>query len=187
MLSDDERAELEEYRLKKRLDKELQNIVDHWEWHHQPTFTSDWAVESIVFGYAPGDAQFLECITDQGRWLQSRAEKMITVYYEVTKKDAEMEFDCPSQKQELRDILDEIEEKKRMVIIWFNQTCAPCKLELPSDYTVECTNCGWQGYDEYNGDEKDLVMFEDKDGFGKGCPECKTDAHLMDTEHDWFQ
>ena len=39
---------------------------------------------------------------------------------------------------------------------------------------VTCNKCGWQR------EEEDLVMFEDKDGFGKGCPTCKTDCYLMD-------
>tara|TARA_R100000329_G_scaffold70736_1_gene61706 strand:- start:1688 stop:1912 length:225 start_codon:yes stop_codon:yes gene_type:complete len=47
---------------------------------------------------------------------------------------------------------------------------------------VTCNKCGWQG------EEEDLVMFEDEDGFGKGCPSCKTDCYLMDKEmknNDW--
>ncbi len=41
---------------------------------------------------------------------------------------------------------------------------------------VTCNKCGWQG------EEEDLVMFEDEDGIGKGCPTCKTDCYLMDKE-----
>tara|TARA_B100001094_G_scaffold92477_2_gene88371 strand:- start:8195 stop:8326 length:132 start_codon:yes stop_codon:yes gene_type:complete len=32
----------------------------------------------------------------------------------------------------------------------------------------------------WKGEEEDLVLFEDGDGFGKGCPKCETDAYLMD-------
>tara|TARA_B100001093_G_scaffold415112_1_gene405421 strand:+ start:3120 stop:3263 length:144 start_codon:yes stop_codon:yes gene_type:complete len=39
--------------------------------------------------------------------------------------------------------------------------------------TVRCNMCMWVGEDE------NLVRFKDEDGFGKGCPECKTDAYLM--------
>ena len=42
--------------------------------------------------------------------------------------------------------------------------------------TVRCNKCMWEG------EEEDLVMFEDEDGFGKGCPKCETDAYLMDLE-----
>ncbi len=41
---------------------------------------------------------------------------------------------------------------------------------------VRCNKCMWKG------EEEDLVMFEDEDGFGKGCPKCETDAYLMDLE-----
>jgi len=40
--------------------------------------------------------------------------------------------------------------------------------------TVRCNMCIWKG------EEEDLVLFEDGDGFGKGCPKCETDAYLMD-------
>jgi hypothetical protein len=43
-------------------------------------------------------------------------------------------------------------------------------------YRVRCNKCMWEG------EEEDLVMFEDEDGFGKGCPKCETDAYLMDVE-----
>ncbi len=42
--------------------------------------------------------------------------------------------------------------------------------------TVRCNKCMWEG------EEEDLVMYEDEDGFGKGCPKCETDAYLMDLE-----
>jgi NAD-dependent SIR2 family protein deacetylase len=42
--------------------------------------------------------------------------------------------------------------------------------------TVKCNMCEWQG------NEDDLVLFTDEDGMGKGCPDCKTDAYLMDIE-----
>ena len=44
--------------------------------------------------------------------------------------------------------------------------------------TVRCNKCTWEG------EEENLVMFEDEDGFGKGCPKCETDAYLMDLELD---
>ena len=43
-------------------------------------------------------------------------------------------------------------------------------------YRVRCNKCMWEG------EEEDLVMFEDEDGFGKGCPKCETDAYLIDVE-----
>ena len=46
--------------------------------------------------------------------------------------------------------------------------------------TVRCNKCMWEG------EEEDLVMFEDEDGFGKGCPKCETDAYLMDLEAESF-
>ena len=52
--------------------------------------------------------------------------------------------------------------------------------------TVRCNKCMWKG------EEEDLVMFEDEDGAGKGCPKCETDAYLMDLDelnrwpHDEF-
>jgi len=42
--------------------------------------------------------------------------------------------------------------------------------------TVRCNMCMWEG------EEEDLVMVKDEDGFGKGCPKCETDAYLMDLE-----
>jgi len=36
--------------------------------------------------------------------------------------------------------------------------------------------CTWEG------NEEDLVLFEDEDGLGKGCPKCETDGYLMDLE-----
>ena len=48
------------------------------------------------------------------------------------------------------------------------------------EITVKCNMCGWRG------EEEDLVMFEDEDGFGKGCPKCETDAYLMDLEAESF-
>ena len=42
--------------------------------------------------------------------------------------------------------------------------------------TVKCCNCGWQGTEE------DLVQFNDIDGGGFGCLNCKTDAYLADIE-----
>ena len=44
------------------------------------------------------------------------------------------------------------------------------------DTRVRCNMCTWEG------NEEDLVLFEDEDGFGKGCPKCETDAYLMDLE-----
>ena len=46
------------------------------------------------------------------------------------------------------------------------------------NYRVRCNKCMWEG------EEEDLVMFEDEDGFGKGCPKCETDAYLMDVDLD---
>ena len=40
--------------------------------------------------------------------------------------------------------------------------------------TVKCCNCEWQGL------ETDLVQFDDADGGGYGCPNCKTDEYLLD-------
>ena len=42
---------------------------------------------------------------------------------------------------------------------------------------VKCCNCGWRGQ------EKDLTQFDDADGGGFGCPNCKTDYYLMDFEY----
>jgi hypothetical protein len=42
--------------------------------------------------------------------------------------------------------------------------------------TVRCNMCMWEE------EEEDLALFKDEDGFGKGCPECKTDAYLIDLE-----
>ena len=39
---------------------------------------------------------------------------------------------------------------------------------------VKCCNCGWQGT------EDDLILFDDADGGGYGCPNCKTDHYLSD-------
>ena len=39
---------------------------------------------------------------------------------------------------------------------------------------VRCNNCNWQG------EEEDLVPFDDADGGGFGCPTCKTDHYLTD-------
>jgi len=44
------------------------------------------------------------------------------------------------------------------------------------NFVVGCNKCMWEG------EEEDLVMFEDEDGFGKGCPKCETDAYLMGLE-----
>ncbi len=37
---------------------------------------------------------------------------------------------------------------------------------------VHCNNCEWEG------DNSDLVQFEDDDGLLMGCPNCKTDSYL---------
>jgi len=39
---------------------------------------------------------------------------------------------------------------------------------------VKCNNC------DFIGDEDDLEMFKDKEGYFKGCPNCKKDSYLMD-------
>ena len=44
--------------------------------------------------------------------------------------------------------------------------------------TLRCNMCMWEG------EEEDLVMFKDEDGFGKGCPICQTDHYLMDIENN---
>lgn len=41
---------------------------------------------------------------------------------------------------------------------------------------VRCNMCMWEG------NEEDLVLFEDEDGFGKGCPKCETDGYLINME-----
>ena len=45
--------------------------------------------------------------------------------------------------------------------------------KFPYD-TVRCNTCMWEG------EEEDLVLFEDEDGLGKGCPKCETDGYLID-------
>ena len=53
-------------------------------------------------------------------------------------------------------------------------------------YEVRCNNCGWEGY------ENDLKLFTDLSDnnvshdiqYFKGCPECETDAYLMDIEKE---
>ena len=39
---------------------------------------------------------------------------------------------------------------------------------------IECCNCKWQGT------EDSLILFDDEDGGGYGCPNCKTDKYLSD-------
>lgn len=39
---------------------------------------------------------------------------------------------------------------------------------------VRCCNCEWQGT------ENDLTQFNDNNGGGYGCPNCKTDHYLTD-------
>ncbi len=41
---------------------------------------------------------------------------------------------------------------------------------------VKCNKCNWEGVEE------DLKPFDDADGGGYGCPNCKTDHCLMDKE-----
>lgn len=41
---------------------------------------------------------------------------------------------------------------------------------------VICNYCARQG------EEEDLVMFEDEGGFFTGCPTCETDSYLTDIE-----
>ena len=50
--------------------------------------------------------------------------------------------------------------------------------ELEEIIIVRCNTCMWQG------EEEDLVLFEDEDGLGKGCPKCETDEYLMDVIGD---
>lgn len=45
--------------------------------------------------------------------------------------------------------------------------------EEPAD-PVRCNNCDWYG------DDEDLTQCNDSRGDFKGCPNCKTDAYLMD-------
>lgn len=73
----------------------------------------------------------------------------------------------------------------------------------PENAKIKCNNCDWQGDEEdltlfeYDTtDEKETVTSEEdshgiikthsprpaKQGFFKGCPNCKTDGHLMDIE-----
>lgn len=42
--------------------------------------------------------------------------------------------------------------------------------------TVKCCNCGWKGTEE------DLVQFDDNEGGGFGCPNCKTDHYISDMQ-----
>lgn len=47
---------------------------------------------------------------------------------------------------------------------------------VQDDPTVKCNQCDWRGHEEA------LVICQDDDGIGKGCPDCKTDAALMDID-----
>ncbi len=41
---------------------------------------------------------------------------------------------------------------------------------------VRCNMCMWEG------NEEDLVLFEDEDGLWEGCPKCETDVYLINLE-----
>mgnify|MGYP006935514056 CR=1 FL=1 len=82
------------------------------------------------------------------------------------------------------------------------QECLKLLNDMVIGYTVKCNNCGWEGNDE----DLSLVEFDTNDNaetptaidngiacdrisakpenrdFLKGCPNCKTDAYLMDIE-----
>ena len=44
------------------------------------------------------------------------------------------------------------------------------------DTRVRCNMCMWEG------NEEDLVLFEDEDGLWEGCPKCETDVYLINLE-----
>ena len=44
--------------------------------------------------------------------------------------------------------------------------------------TVRCNMCDWEG------EEEDLILGEDEDGYFKGCPNCNTDYYLMDIDKE---
>lgn len=51
------------------------------------------------------------------------------------------------------------------------------------DYIVKCNMCNWEG------DEEELIIVEeiiddDHRDFYRGCPNCETDAYLMDIPID---
>jgi len=46
---------------------------------------------------------------------------------------------------------------------------------------VRCCNCNWQGT------EDDLEQFDDSNGGGYGCPNCRTDGYLVDVEKSDIQ
>lgn len=75
--------------------------------------------------------------------------------------------------------------------IVYSYTCSSCEFEgqevydvvfcchrkNPDRYSVQCNQCSWHGSDD------DLVLFKDENGYATGCPNCKTDAYLMDVDN----
>ena len=48
--------------------------------------------------------------------------------------------------------------------------------DTTAENTVRCNMCWTHFVDEYD----ELELMEDKNGYFKGCPTCKTDDYLMD-------